>query len=281
MRPLLAAEDRNRGISAEKFSYHRCPGCGVISLSPVPDELGRYYPSDYIDLRDDTAARARRAEAEQYKLDLVLRVAEGGKLLEIGPGAGGFLDLAQSAGFEVEAVEQNEACCSFLEATVGAHTYCTADPVAVVRQAGPWNVVALWHSLEHLNDPGRVLAAAADALAPGGSVFVATPNPESLQFRLLRSRWTHLDAPRHLHLIPPAALREHSAQSGLRRCTLLFADEGTRNWNAFGWRNSMPNAMPLALAKPSTVVGRVTGRLLKPVERRGTRGSTYTAILQR
>lgn len=281
MRPLLTAEDRNRGTSEETFSYHRCPECGVISLSPVPVDLGRYYPSDYIVLPHDTADRARRAEAERYKLDLVVRVAEGGRLLEIGPGAGGFLKLAQSAGFEVEAIEQDETRCRLLEANVKARAYCTADPVTVVRQGGPWHVIALWHSLEHLDDPGGVLAAAAGALAPGGALFVATPNPESLQFRVFRSKWVHLDAPRHLHLIPPAALREHSARSGLRQCTLLFADEGTRNWNAFGWRNSMPNATPQALAKQSTLVGRVTGRLLKPVERRGARASTYTAILQR
>lgn len=281
MRPFLAAEDCNRGTSTETFSYHRCLECGVISLSPVPADLGRYYPADYLELHHDTAARARRAEAQQYKLDLVLRVTNGGRLLEIGPGAGGFLELAQSAGFEVEAVEQDEACCSFLETAVGAHTYCTADPASVIRQAGPWDIVALWHSLEHLNDPGRVLAAAGGALAPNGGVVLATPNPESLQLRIFRSRWAHLDAPRHLHLIPPAALREHAARSGLGRCTLLFADEGTRNWNGFGWHKSMRNALPQALSKPSTFVGRVTGRLMKPIERRGTRASTYTAILQR
>lgn len=250
-------------------------------MLPVPADLGRYYASDYIELLHDRVERARRAQGDQYKLDLVLRIAAGGRLLEIGPGGGGFLELARGAGFEVEAVEQDEACCSFLESAIGARTYCTADPASVVRKVGPWDVIALWHSLEHLSEPGDVLAAAAGALASGGVVILATPNPESLQFRLLRSRWTHLDAPRHLHLIPPCAVRDHAARCGLSRCTLLFADEGTRNWNGFGWRYSLGNAVPHALRAPATFVGKVIGRLLKPVERRGTRASTYTAILQR
>jgi len=281
MQPLLVAEDRNRRISTDKFSHYRCPACGVISLIPAPADLGRYYASDYIELLHDRAERAVRAELDRYKLDLVLRVTSAGRLLEIGPGAGGFLELARAAGFEVEAVEQDEACCSFLESAIGARTYCSADPASVVRQAGPWDVIALWHSLEHLHDPGDVLAAAAVALRSGGCVIVATPNPDSLQFRVLRSRWTHLDAPRHVHLIPPRALRDHAAGCGLTRCTLLFADEGTRNWNAFGWRHSLGNAVPSVVGAPATFVGKVIGRVLKPIERRGTRASTYTAILQR
>lgn len=281
MRPLLVATDRNRKVSAAAFDYFRCPACSVISLLPVPIDLGRYYPSDYIDLRDDPIERARRTGGERYKLDLLLRVARGGRLLEVGPGTGGFLEIAQAAGFEVEAIEQDERCCRHLETVLGARTYRTDDPSSTLRRAGPYDAISLWHSLEHLSDPGAVLDAAANALAPDGVVIIATPNPCSLQFRVLRSRWTHLDAPRHLHLIPPTALREHAARSGLRRCTLLFADEGTRNWNAFGWRNSMRNAVPPALSGPVGTIGRVIGRLLKPVERRATRASTYTAILQR
>ncbi len=280
MRPLLVAEDRNRKVSNTEFDYYRCRVCGVISLLPVPIDLGRYYPSDYIDQRQDPVERALRSQAERYKLRLLLRVARGGRLLEIGPGAGGFLELAQSAGFEVEAIEQDGETCRYLERTLGARTYCTSDPASAVREAGPYAVIALWHSLEHLTEPGDVLSAAAGALVPGGTVMVATPNPNALQFRVFRSRWTHLDSPRHLHLIPPDVVREHAARFGLRRCTLLFSDEGTRNWNAFGWRNSLRNSVPPGLANPAYTTGRVIGRLSKPVERRGMRASTYTAILQ-
>ncbi len=281
MRPLLTAVDRNRRVSEATFSYHRCADCGVISLSPVPADLGRYYPADYIDLKQDPEGRARRTAAERYKLDLVLRFARRGRLLEIGPGAGGFLELAHSAGFEVEAVEQDEACCRYIETVLAARTYCTTDPVSALDQAARYDVITLWHSLEHLIHPGAMLAAAAGALTPGGVVLVATPNPTALQFRVLRSRWTHLDAPRHLHLIPPAVVREHAARFGLNRCTLTFTDEGTRNWNAFGWRNSVRNAAPPTLADPWGTIGGAIGRLLKPVERRSTRASTYTAILKR
>lgn len=279
MHRLLSAHDRNRNISATTFDYYRCAACGLISLSPVPDDLGRYYPSDYIDL-GSASERKRLRSAERYKLDLLLRVAERGRVLEIGPGAGGFLELAQTAGFEVEAVEQDEACCRYLESVLGVRTYCTGDPVSAIEGAGQYAVIALWHSLEHLAEPDAVLGAAASALSPGGAIMVATPNPHSLQFRLLGSRWTHLDAPRHLHLIPPAVMRQHAARLGLRRCTLMFADEGTRNWNAFGWRNSIRNGVPPVLAEYAGTIGRVIGRLMKPVERRGTRASTYTAILQ-
>lgn len=215
---MLATHDRNRRISRATFDYHRCAECGVISLFPVPADLGRYYPADYIDLRRD--GPMRRTDVEQYKLDLVLRFVQHGKLLEIGPGAGGFLELAQSAGFEVEAVEQDESTCRYLERALGARTYCTADPASAVRQGGRYDVVALWHSLEHLPDPGDMLLAAAGALAPGGAVVVATPNPTSLQIRVLRSRWTHLDAPATFTSSPG----RHPGACGTRRAEPLHTD---------------------------------------------------------
>lgn len=135
----------------------------------MPADLGRYYAADYIELLHDRAERALAAKADRYKLDLVLRVAGRGRLLEIGPGGGAFLELAKDAGFDIEVIEQDQACCRFVEDVLGARTYCSADPASVIRRAGPWDVITLWHSLEHLSDPGDVLAAAAGALAPGAA----------------------------------------------------------------------------------------------------------------
>ena len=53
------------------------------------------------------------------------------------------------------------------------------------------DVVVLWHVLEHLLDPPTSLREVHRVLKPGGLLFIATPNPESLTARLIGQRWIH------------------------------------------------------------------------------------------
>ena len=91
--------DFNRRLSRETFEYFRCPGCGVIFLSPVPANLGQYYPATYYTLPKTGAELGRLFAPERYKLEIVQRFVQRGKLLEIGPAIGGFAYLAKEAGF--------------------------------------------------------------------------------------------------------------------------------------------------------------------------------------
>src|SRR5688500_5838504 len=82
--------DRNRRIGDETFTYRRCASCGTLFLENVPDDLGRYYPSDYYVLPSLDELRAAAAAGESYRLDLVTRWKSGGRLVEVGPGTGIF-----------------------------------------------------------------------------------------------------------------------------------------------------------------------------------------------
>jgi hypothetical protein len=124
-----------------------------------------------------------------------------------------------------------------------------------------------------------VLEAAAANLEPGGVLALATPNPESAQFRLLGPRWAHVDAPRHLFLLPLGAITGRAAELGLRRAAVTTSDPSGRHWNRFGWEYALrrrpaagPPPRPLALAALGLTVA------LRPLEHSGMRGAAYTAI---
>ena len=78
----------------------------------------------------------------------------------------------------------------------------------------PFDVVCLWHVLEHLHGPRRALAAAYERLAPGGWLVVGTQNFDALSRHLTGPRWPLNDAPRHLMHFTPATLRPLVAQAG-------------------------------------------------------------------
>jgi 2-polyprenyl-3-methyl-5-hydroxy-6-metoxy-1,4-benzoquinol methylase len=280
-RLALVADDTNRRIGSARFPYYHCPACGWWFLAPIPADLGAYYPQDYHAIprtRDDLA---KVAVNDRYKVGLVAKHCPGGRLLEVGPSYGMFLLLAQQAGYAVEGIEMDAGCCAFL-ASLGFTVQRSDDPAQALRSLAPYDAIALWHVFEHLPRPWEVLPALAGALKPGGILVLALPNPASLQFRLLGRRWTHLDAPRHLHLVPPLLLAKHAAACGLELVECGGNDAGGLGWNRFGWVHSLRN---LASWPPLRVALHATARLLElaamPLERTGNRGATYTAIFRK
>ena len=275
--PAFSTTDRNRGISAVRFEYRRCRSCGSHFLANVPDDLGRYYPEDYYGFPSRAEIDAA-VSAELPKLRQ-LGIEPGGQLIEIGPGTGQFSRAARNAGFDVTAIEMDARCCEYLERVVGVRAICSSLPEQALTQLEPARAIALWHVLEHLPNPAAVLEAAAARLQPGGVLAIATPNPQSLQFRLLRSRWAHVDAPRHLFLIPYEALATRLGSLGLEPVGVTTADPAGRHWNWFGWEYALRG---VPARRRSTLVTHVAARaltvLLAPLERRDLAGTAYTAV---
>jgi 2-polyprenyl-3-methyl-5-hydroxy-6-metoxy-1,4-benzoquinol methylase len=283
MRRYLTARDYNRGASRDIFEYWRCEDCGLASLRNIPQDLGRYYVSGYHSLPSSDAALEAGVAHETYKIELVRQfVAPPARLLEVGPSWGAFCLLAKRSGFDVEAIEMDPACCDFLRTRIGIPVVCSDDEVRALERVRPPNVIAAWHVLEHLPDPWRVLEAAAARLQPGGVLILALPNPQAFQFRVLGRFWTHVDAPRHLHLIPPALLRRKAAAAGLTQELCTTTDRGSLGWNRFGWTYSLPHLASAHVAKRALrFAGRVLGRVLQPLESREGIGAAYTAVFRK
>jgi hypothetical protein len=271
--------DRNRGVDERRFEYRRCGACATISLANVPEDLGRYYPQDYHALPSPAALESAVA-AEEPKLALMRPWARDGALVEIGAGFGVFARAAQNAGFEVTAIEMDARSCAHLEEVVGVRAIRSEAPEQVLGELAPARAIVLWHVLEHLPRPWEVLERAASTLEPGGVLALATPNPQSLQFRLLGGRWAHVDAPRHLFLIPFPALRERAAALGLDVVAVTTSDPAGRHWNWFGWEYAArrhPARHPST--RSSQALAHALALALAPIERHGMNGTAYTAVL--
>lgn len=278
----FASRDFNRKLSKQAFDYFRCPGCRVIFLSPLPPNLSQYYPESYYTLPESWAELDLIFAPERYKLGIVNRFVKGGRLLEIGPGCGGFVYLAKQAGFEVAAIEMDLRCCGFLSKVIGIRAIHSTNECEALQEVEPFNVVALWHVIEHLADPVRTLEAIARRLLPGGIVVIAAPNPDAFQFHILGRYWPHVDAPRHLMLIPAAVLMKKMESLGLKTVLFTTSDEGSRGWNIFGWDFFFGNMCSLPLIHQLLrVIGKAVGWVLSPIERREGKGSAYTLVFQR
>jgi 2-polyprenyl-3-methyl-5-hydroxy-6-metoxy-1,4-benzoquinol methylase len=279
---MLKTEDLNWRVSGEKFDYYRCLSCGLIFLCPIPANLGDYYTNHYYQVPGSLEDLKTQAETQRYRIDLVQQLAAGGRLLEIGPSYGGFAFLARETGYEVDAIEMDAECCNFLNHVVGIHAIQHDDPVAALDGLGQYEVIALWHVIEHVPDPWILLRKLADHLSPAGILLIAAPNPDALQFKILRGHWPHMQAPRHLTLPSMKLLSNHAEKAGLKQVLATTRDPGSigLNWN--GWYFGMMSYFTApALRWVMGVIGRIIHKLLIPIERSELQGSAYVIAFQK
>jgi SAM-dependent methyltransferase len=141
--------------------------------------------------RPDERSVARHAQVSRRRVAALLRLlgrpAAGTRLLDVGCSSGAFLASAAAAGLAVEGVEPSpEAAESARRAGFKVFTGLLEDaryPDAC------FDLVTLVEVLEHLADPGALLAECRRILRPGGIVLVTTPNADSWTARALGGDW--------------------------------------------------------------------------------------------
>ncbi|MFF0135209.1 class I SAM-dependent methyltransferase [Streptomyces sp. NPDC005227] len=145
--------------------------------------------------------------------------------LDIGTGLGHFPEAAREVlpytsfdGLDAtRRVETARAAGRVEEAHVGLLT----DPRIAERLRGRYDVVSMFHHLEHTPDPREELRAALEVLRPGGHLLVEVPDPDSAFGPLLGKWWVAYGQPRHLHLMPLPNLLGELESLG---CTVVVTD---------------------------------------------------------
>ena len=145
-----------------------------------------YYEGGYEKVPNGLDELREIAAKEKYRMEPILKYKTGGKLLEIGPWRGVFSYNAKDAGFDVAALEIDQSCVEFLNRVVGVRATHSSNPAeTLAKMHEQFDVIVLWHSLEHLPTPWLVVRNAAKRLAPGGILLIAIPNIESHEFSWL------------------------------------------------------------------------------------------------
>lgn len=274
------ATDENRKIDDGKFGYLRCRSCATIYIENIPSDLGRYYRSDYYNVPD--VNRLAKLSAKDRKIEIVKKYARSGSLLEIGPAIGVFSYRARQEGFAVDAIEMDRHCCKFLNETLKIPAVQSDQPQHAIAGLPQHDVVVAWHVMEHLPDPLAFLKAAAGNLVKGGHLILAMPNPDAWQAQVMGVHWPHVDAPRHVSLIPVKSLARIAAQFGLRAVETTTNDPDGKSWNRFGWQRLIMNRLSGKLGQRlGFVIGTLVSIPFMIFDGREMRGAAYTIVFQK
>ncbi|WP_151483995.1 class I SAM-dependent methyltransferase [Streptomyces albicerus] len=89
------------------------------------------------------------------------------------------------------------------------------------RLRARYDVVSMFHHLEHCPDPREELRAALAVLRPGGHLLIEVPDPDCAFGALLGKWWVSYGQPQHLHLMPLRNLLDELDDLG---CTVVSTD---------------------------------------------------------
>lgn len=223
--PRYRMRDRFFEMSVEEFVLYHCGSCGLLfqEEEKIRDRLADFYPHGYWWQEEGKLSRLERVyrewvmERDQLKFVRSMLPSQRGRLLDIGCGSGTFVKLALQAGFDAYGLEQSEEAVHIGQNNAPGRIFPGMEQDLISR-GEQFDVLTLFHALEHMTDPFRYLKDLQKLLRRPGKVIIQVPNAESLQAQLFGSRWYGLDCPRHvynyttfavLHLLGRAGFRIH------------------------------------------------------------------------
>ncbi len=202
---------KDYSVSGESFELTFDEDKQMLITTPQPESLNKYYESeDYISHTDaskslvDKIYQVVKKYSLAKKLVLIESLSSGSKkLLDVGAGTGDFLSIAKNNKWNVFGVEPNTRA-NQLASKKGLQLFANIEELGETN----FDVITLWHVLEHLPNLESQIEKFKALLSDNGSLIIAVPNYKSYDAKKYGAYWAAYDVPRHLW---------HFSQSAIKR----------------------------------------------------------------
>lgn len=206
------------GVEGE-FGQRYCGPCGVYFLSPrVPENrIERHYPETYGPHQRNTDPRLIRKAALAFGLEyrrrrIVERYVKRGNILDVGCGAGEFLELFGDGRWERYGTDVKEIASTRFKGTFHRCGFDRDRPPFLKKM----DAITLWHVFEHLYHPRAALENASALLKPEGTLFLAIPDVRCFERLLFGRHWVGWDPPRHVATYSKKGIESLISAAGFR-----------------------------------------------------------------
>ena len=238
--------------------------CSLRFTQDIPDahSIAEYYKSEnYISHTDTSKGLVnnlykivrRRTVKQKRKLIETITGKKSGNLLDFGSGTGAFLKEMKTHGWNETGLEPDNDARKAARNLYGLDLKDTKTLFEL--PAGSFDVITLWHVLEHVHNLQATMAQLKKLLAEKGLLFIAVPNYTSFDEKVYKQYWAAYDVPRHLYHFSPQAMdvlvKKHGAR--IQDCKPMWFDSfyvsllsskyknGKTNWLGAIWNGLRSN----------------------------------------
>ena len=174
-----------------KFKIVKCLSCDFIYLNPRPDskEINKYYTSKYLPHVSEKSYIFNVLQFLSYnwKLNTLKKYTNNPAThLDFGSGDGSFSKFLISKDFTSYSYDPYKI-------DIKTHKNILEFENLSI------DTITLWHSIEHMHDINDVLKLLNSKLKDDGLLFIACPNHNAIDRKLLGNSWVAFDVPRHLY----------------------------------------------------------------------------------
>jgi 2-polyprenyl-3-methyl-5-hydroxy-6-metoxy-1,4-benzoquinol methylase len=207
--PIGVGCDFEYRTSADTFLAVQCNSCGLVYLNPRPkvSEFERIYPPNYHALdfseQDFGFVHKVRSRLEARRLlELCADLPDDARILDVGCGDGFHLNLLKQYGkasWTLEGVDIDKRAAQMAEKSGLKVHIGTVEELDLPKNS--YDLAFMIQTIEHVEKPEKVLAAAREVLKPNGKLVVVTDNTDSFDFKFFKgSYWGGYHFPRHWNL---------------------------------------------------------------------------------
>jgi 2-polyprenyl-3-methyl-5-hydroxy-6-metoxy-1,4-benzoquinol methylase len=216
-------------VSRETFNLVKCSQCGFVFTNPRPhaSEIGKYYQSeDYISHSGTKKGfvnliyhQIRNYTIRKKFLNINKIVSGNVSILDIGCGTGEFLNYCKIKGWNTVGIEPSDDARHLARRNYSLDVF----PEAYLNelQDNSFNVITLWHVLEHVHELKNRVKQIKSLLKSDGYAFIAVPNHLSYDAAYYKEHWAAYDVPRHLYHFDKQSIAKLFGQEGLKLVKML------------------------------------------------------------
>ena len=194
-------------LTVDTFKIVKCKNCGLVYLQNprrLENDLTTYNnyfqqsPIKPYEKKSPNLAMKTLWQINEQRLQWIRKIKLKGSILDVGSGRGYFLYHASLQGYQVEGIEISPLAAQYCEKYYSIRTI-VRNIENRINTHRRYDIVTMWHVLEHFTNPLSVLINLKTLLADNGVLFIEVPNVNSLKFILSpkNKKWKGGNHPRH------------------------------------------------------------------------------------